>query len=309
MKSLLMFLVFSVTLYAQDDYEDKPTLQDQLQFVSYNKGIGAEVFKKCVEERPNLCQIMVTGHHMHSIPPLRVPLAHLTDLNLSDGTLEGSDIVPSILNLAPYLSRCILTNNKISALKGSGINSDLPTHNSLTTLDCSGNLIGEADLTELRSKLPNLKQLNLSRCPLDQFNTEGTKVSSVITTVNLQNTDLSDAAQKAILQNARQVCLINTNSEEVHWFTLSASTLTAAYVFSSSYGIALWGASGLISPSGLAVVALLDAAGCAILGPTSALFALLACKKPGDRFQTVYIPQMDNITNYSEEDVMTPYAK
>ena len=292
MKLYVLFMIWGMTLCAME-YEEKPLFKNQLQLIVNNKDTTSDQFKTYVETRPRLSEVTVTGHQMTAIPELPIFLYGLHNLDLSNGLLESDDCVQQILTFAPNLSRCKLAHNNLSTLS----ERTLPIHDFLSNLDCSNNQIKKVNFTELHEKLPNLAYLNLSNCPIKKCNTNNSKVSSTITTIDLSGTCLSDCEKKEILKNAHYPCLLN-NKEEASFFGFSFGFITMGSAF---------GFISMFAKHGIGLI-FIDATGSMLLGAGLSYLGFLGFKSPENRFKTVYNPVMDN-ADYPEEEITTRYHR
>lgn len=297
MKRLLIALLCAMPLYASD-YEAKPSPEQQLQLIIHDKNMLSEDFKRYIEQRPNLVGITITGHRMTYMPILNIPLNGLQALDLSNGQLTDSSTLPRILKIASQLRVCRVAQNNLQALWGEDDN-ELPNHDSLTELDCSGNHITTVDFIALRKKLPKLTTLNLSGCPLREFNIEEFEANSVVPTIYLNKTQLPDTAKKEILKHAQETCVTEDSSTRFKVCTLSGAILTAAAVTAPIPLI-------LNSPLGIAIpLMVINTVGAPIFGCGIAYLATLGCTAPKDRFKTSYIASMDNTEHFTEKEITT----
>jgi hypothetical protein len=289
------------------DDEEKPHPEHQLQLIINNKKTNTKQFETHLKTHPNLVELKITRHQITSIPYYGIKLDGLHTLDLSDGALDRNSTLPAILVMAPNLRSCKLANNQIPALSENDIHADLPTHYALTELDCSNNQITKVDFTGLRRQLPNLTHLNLSNCPLDKFNVKDFISTSVVTTVDLRNTQLPDAEKKEIVKNAQKVCVVNLSDgcEEAS-FTLGI--VVAGGIPEVSFLMSTFAMLPSIGTGTFLTAIAADVMGAATIGFGTTYLGFLGFKSPKERFKAVYIPLMDN-ADYPEEETTTRYGR
>lgn len=302
MKKLIVLTFCSIVSYAMD-YEEQPHPEHQLQLIVRNKNTTSEEFKAYLEARPKLTEVTVTGHQMTSIPQFNIQFNGLRSLDVGNGTLSCSKTLSHILAMAPNLHICKLANNQLSVLWISA----LPVHDALSSLDCSNNQITDVDFTELRKKLPNLTNLNLSSCPLIAFNTKDLKATTIIPAIDLRTTQLLDTEKKEILKNAVVPCVVDMlNKGEKDCFVYSAVPMMLVPMMSSVPFLVR--SPLLLSAGAIVPVILAESVGSMAFGFGSTYLGFLSCKSLKNRFKTVYKPLLDN-ANYSEEEVTTRYGR
>ncbi len=301
--SLLIGLIVSTQIFAMDFEEEKPTPQNQLQLLIPNKNISSERFTEIMRTYARLEELNASGHLITYIPTQNAPAQFLVRIDLSHGQLTGSDTLTQLLTICPYLSECSVAHNELTTLDEFKI----PLRASLIKLNCSHNKIKDVNFTQLRSRLYNLKQLNLSNCPLNTFKTNNIGISNFITEVDLKNTQLNDDAKKNIIKNSS--CSGATTIACCPMFTsafigLAVGMFTPIIAFASSDTNTKDHKNGF----GLAMI-ISSLTGALIIGPACGYLGSLALNPPKDREIIILKPEFDEEPTYPELEVTTKHQR
>jgi hypothetical protein len=306
MKLFWTFVSCGISLCAMD-YEEKAQDKDQLQGIICKKDFSAEEFKSYIKDRPNLVEITINSHHIDEVLCVEpgIDLNRLIKLNLSTGALKLNTTVSRILKLAPILVECNIAYNQLVALSEHAQYDDMPEHNFLQRLDCSHNKIEKINFTALHRKLPQLQYLNVSGCPLKEFNIDDLNSYYVVTTIDLRQTALPDSEKKKIVKNKKETCVIDLRNDlEKSMFYFCYTVLGVVFAVSPVPLI-------MTIPSACGIIGATLANNCASLTGAGGLTYLgaLGCKAPKNRFKSVYKPLIDDADGFAEEEITTRYSR
>jgi hypothetical protein len=308
MKCRMLMLVFAaIRLNAMDIQEEQVLPENKLQLTARNQNITHAQYAQLLTQFPKLQELNISGHCMEYIPE-HAPATCLVKLDLSKGKLTNSNTLYLLLTQCPKLQECSIAHNQLTSLQ----ETTLPAHNNLTKLDCSHNRITALDFTELRKKVPNLTEFNLAHCPLITCNTNDMKYSEIVPTINLSNTNLSDAQKIEIIKNSNNVT-IGSFSGTTYVMSI-ASALGFGSIFvpltivkNAPLGALLLSGTGGAAAWTFAVVG--TALGGSLIGYKIGMLLDIGCTPQKEREKEKFIPIFDKVPTYTEEEVTTHYQR
>ncbi len=308
MKQLSYFVscvVVACGISAADDSSSRSSAMTSEQFIKFASKYKSDLEKteKQAQQLEKFKSVSINNHKMTYIPDSGILFSLVRSIDLSNGKLASCDTIPALLKCAPSLRILKLSHNQIPALCEGEINTYFPTHDDLAQLDCSHNAIKSVDFTVLCKKLPNLIYLNVSDCPVTEFNVIDVKRTTFAPTIDLRNTNLSDAQKKEILKNASVPCVHKGVGTLAVLSTVFPTTVYAVAFFPLTLRIPLSAGLGVVVASVCA-----DVVWSALLGAGTVYLGVLGFTEPEARFQPIYNPLLDN-ANYPEEEITSCYSR
>ncbi len=307
-----LILLLSSSISTMDLKESPVDDNDKLQFNAPNQSTTSLQLETICKKYPNLQIINIPDHTIEQLPTY-FSAPHLVKITLKNGSLNNADTVKQLLTSCINLKDIYIAHNKLTTIN----ESQLPFHNNLEILDCSSNQITEFNFTTFKNMMPNLRELNLSGCPLANFEAQDLLLCNMIPNVNLKNTNLSNTTKKHIIA-ASKVIELSYGYNSPGFRTPRGCNIIlsciAGGVTGMMIGVPFVMLITLIPHSPLldlnvGASLLLTVGSPAVAGAAISYISSIGCRKPEEREITVFNPIFDAEPDYTEEEVTTRYQR